>query len=436
MRVARLVILGAIPLIFLFTHINTLVSGEHSNPPELPANVPSAVDERFGVVVHTGSKMETEFFLNELGVNWYLDFNSNMSQIPAGANKVPFIQVPTKAPIWESLGTSTIFDLAEDEVAALGFTDPAHVRSTARSNPGTHWYIFGEPNKFSYMTGDKFAQVFKYYVDIIKIADPTAKIIAPSVLNWDFECIGCAGYQLGWIWIGTFISSYQFLFEELPPVDLWAIDIYPIDWVNVPNNDPAQPAFYPAEGKAFQHWEIAVRQLVKMREFLNLFPQYADTPIWITEIAVHIGYDGWRWNPFPTQISPEGEYRWELMGQYLISVLDWLEINAAMLGIEKWFFFITWKDIVDVGTDGYMGITLFNGQQVGASLNCLGETYHSRATDNSPKRCDAVGNTVPDADPPQVPSLSVLGAIVASAAFAFLVILGLRKEVPSLNEIF
>lgn len=84
------------------------------------------------------------------------------------------------------------------------------------------------------------------------------------------------------------------------------------------------------------------------------------------------------------------------MSDYLVGVLDWLEINAAANKIEKWFFFTSWRDIVNVQSDGYMGIIFFDGPQSGASLNCLGEIYHARATSGPRLVCDASGNSIPE----------------------------------------
>ena len=117
--------------------------------------------------------------------------------------------------------------------------------------------------------------------------------------------------------------------------------------------------------------------------------------MWITEIAVHVGYDGWGWVTYPTEMAPTGVYHWDLMSDFLISVLDWLEANAVSKLIEKWFFFSSWKDIVNIGSDGYMGITFYDGPEVGASLNCLGDVYRARALGESRVQCDANGNTIP-----------------------------------------
>ena len=87
-------------------------------------------------------------------------------------------------------------------------------------------------------------------------------------------------------------------------------------WGNTPNNDPAQPADYPAKGGAFPHWSIAVQQLEGMRKYLDGVG-YANTPIWITEIAIHVAYDGYTFDPFPTNIKPVGEYHWDFMSDYI-----------------------------------------------------------------------------------------------------------------------
>ena len=56
--------------------------------------------------------------------------------------------------------------------------------------------------------------------------------------------------------------------------------------------------------------------------------------------------------------------------------------------IERWFFFITWKDIVNVGLDGYMGIVLFDGPEQGAALNWPGRGL-SRASPSVPTGASA-----------------------------------------------
>lgn len=81
----------------------------------------------------------------------------------------------------------------------------------------------------------------------------------------------------------------------------------------------------------------------------------------------------------------------------MVEVLDWLEANASANKVDKWFFFTTWRDIVNVASDGYMGIIFFDGPGQTASRNCLGDLYRSRAlVGQAHLKCDANGNTVAD----------------------------------------
>ncbi|MGH2542150.1 MAG: glycosyl hydrolase, partial [Ardenticatenaceae bacterium] len=219
----------------------------------------------------------------------------------------------------------------------------------------------------------------------IKQADPTAKIVSTSLLNWVFTCEGCQGYTNGETWLQAFMTEYLSINGgEPPPVDVWAIDTYPIDWTDTPNGA--------------QHVSIVTDQLEGFRQYLNGFPEYVNTPIWITEIAVHVGYDDW--DIQEGKLVPVGSYHWDDMSAYLVGVLDWLEANAAANKIEKWFFYTSWRDIVSASADGYMGIVFFGGPpsaqrpEVGAPLNCLGEIYRARATGGDRLVCDSSGNTV------------------------------------------
>jgi len=357
--------------------------------PALPTATPVVLtgDDRFGVV-SSASKSDTRFFLEELGVKWYLNFNADMSEIPQGAQKLPFIQVPTSAGVWTSGQAESIETLTDEQIADLGFATRPQVQNMASSAPGSWWYIFGEANRYGFMTGTRFAPVFHYFLTQLKIGDPDAKIIGTSILNWDFTCIGCPalfncegaflrGYQCGKVWLKEFISAYESRYGIKPPVDAWAIDAYPLDWVRTPNSD--------------LHAQIVIDQLIGMRQYLEL-NGYPGTPIWITEIAVHVGYD--RFTIENGIISPTGDYHWDKMSDYLIAVLDWLEENSVAQNIERWFFFTTWKDIVNIGPDGYMGIIFFDGPLEGASINCLGEVYRARSLNTGSFACDAAGNTV------------------------------------------
>jgi hypothetical protein len=132
-----------------------------------------------------------------------------------------------------------------------------------------------------------------------------------------------------------------------------------------------------------------------MRAFLNTIPAYFNTPIWITEIAIHVGYDDWDFVP-SSRIVPVGVYHWDKMSTYINEVLDWLEDNAESYNIDKWFFFTTWQDIVTPpASDPYMGIIFFDGPDEDAQLNCLGELYRARSLGLPTIACNAEGTSIP-----------------------------------------
>jgi hypothetical protein len=329
-----------------------------------------------------------------------------MSQVPAGARKVPYLKVPTSEELWKStspMRPDRVDVLTDQERASLGFPTSSELRTLAQANPGSYWYIFGEPNRYAdskgipYMTGKRFAPVFHYYATELTDADPTAKILSPSVLNWDFKCVGCGGYTFGNEWVAEFVEAYQTKYELAPPVDVWTIDAYPIDWNNTPNNDLTQRAWYAAKSNLFLHSAIVVEQLVGMRQYLDTFTEYTDTPIWITEISVHVGFDGWQF--VGGRFSGTEPYHWDLMSNYMIEVLDWLDVNAENNKIDKWFFYKTWRDVFGESSDGFMGISLLDDPAMGMPVNCLGEIYRTRSLSNTESppallKCDAAGNTI------------------------------------------
>ena len=236
------------------------------------------------MILHGSLDQGAEYFLDRLGVSTYLNFTASMSDIPDDASKLPYVREmdPSKLP-------------SPEDIASMVRNSP----------PGTIWYVGGEPNRKG-VGWEGFADTFNYYYTHITAADPTARLTGPSVLNWDFTCIGCGGFQQGKVWLTNFINAYESKYGQPVPVGAWAIDVYPIDWNNTANNDPDRPAMY--NGVPTQHWRIAVDQLESMRQDLDELG-YADTPIWITEIAIHVGYEAWRWVDFPNELTGVGDYR-------------------------------------------------------------------------------------------------------------------------------
>ncbi len=283
-------------------------------------------------------------------MKWLIDFDSDPGNTPPGVNKVPFIQVtPT-----------------------LGRVPPERLAELTANSPGSVWYIGGEPNvaQQGNMSPAAFVAEYDYYSTEIRAADPTALITGPSILNWDFTCSGCGGFMSGETWMRGFIDAYAAAHSgNAPDVDIWAIDAYPLTWNNVP----------------MTNWQLIRDQIVGFRNFLtNEVPGHSNTPIWVTELASHWGYNGWTIQNGLLTI-PEGQdysqnFLWDDMAGYMDGILGWLQANGNSLNIDRWFFFKGYVDMQAPKIDGYAGTHFFSDSSVGATPNQLGQLYRAYAT--------------------------------------------------------
>jgi hypothetical protein len=311
-------------------------------------------DEHYAVVVHTSDPARQQWFLDTLGTRWFLDYTAGADVIQDGHDKPVYI---------ESLpGPST-----------------QSIQEIAQQAPGSVWYVVGEPNRRAgYNAGEIVTQLHDLY-EKIKAADPTAKITSPSILNWDFTCLGCVppcctppcgvgGYQSGRSWVDEFRAAYLDLYGMEPPVDIWAIDVYPLDWCHRPTVDH----------------QLAIDQVSGLRQYLDAIPEQQGKPIWITELGLHWGWDDWEFTiggctidgiPVP---SPEGVYQTDQVIGYLDAVFDWLDENAASKKIEKWFLLATYDNITTCNSSAYAGLTLFDAPETGANLTPVGEFFRDR----------------------------------------------------------
>src|SRR5262249_17817683 len=146
------------------------------NPPRIssgPVSDQSSPLDRFGVWITAvdpllGQAETARRVLDQLGLRWYAGFDYDPDSVPPGAN--------------------TIMSLPTRNVAA-----EALVREAAGKRPGSYWLIGREPNVPG---GDprgpaQYAEAYQYYYRILKAADPTARLVAPNVLNWDLTCQAC-----------------------------------------------------------------------------------------------------------------------------------------------------------------------------------------------------------------------------------------------------
>ena len=309
--------------------------------------------DRYAVIVESADSTTQQWFLDALGANWFLDMTTDVNNPPFGHRKLLYLPGPP----WPST---------------------QEVQSIARRAPGSVWYIIGEPNR-RLRGADVVGPLHDIYTTI-KAADPTAKITSPSVLNWDFTCIGCApytdpnhinpatsdghwdGYLPGRFWVDDFRSAYRAAYGTEPPVDIWAIDLYPIDWQHLPNTNA----------------QLITDQLTAMRQYLNSIPEQSGKPIWITELSFHWGYTSFTISS-DGKFCPSGSYQETQVLAWMKTVYDWLEANASSMKIEKWFQFKSYADIgPSCKEDPYAGVTLFYIPNIGSNLTAEGQYFKSR----------------------------------------------------------
>ena len=171
-----------------------------------------------------------------------------------------------------------------------------------------------------------------------------------------------------------FRSAYLTQYGVEPPIDIWAIDVYPLDWWNLPTVDH----------------QLAIDQVNGLRQYLDSVGQQ-NKPIWITELGLHWGWDAMLFSidegydsscdPYP---QPTGTYQTAQVIGYLDAVFDWLDANTASKKIEKWFLLSTYENVITCNSGSYAGITFFDGPGVGANLTDVGQFFRDRVLGISP----------------------------------------------------
>lgn len=207
---------GALVAIFFSTPLARSLpfglASTRSAPQQAPSPYAPVADDRFGVVLTDNS--DSPRTLDLLGLSWYLDYTMDTRSVPAGAVKA--LKLQTSAPPAVS-----------------------EVQTAARSYPSAYWIIGNEPNAPSQdaIEPEAYARVFQRYAAAIKEADPGARIAGPEILNFDYTCSGCPGFPSGRQWLEAFLAAYQRLYGQDPPVDVWTIHTYDLDWERLPQGD-------------------------------------------------------------------------------------------------------------------------------------------------------------------------------------------------------
>lgn len=305
-----------------------------------PVPVPTA-DPRYGLIVTSDQSRAFEVF----GAVDYINYSVVATDTPEGAKKVLFLNSVNP------VQTETIQD-------------------AAASAPGSVWYVLGEPNAHDVSVQDVLIGLHDTYA-AIKAADPTALITSPSILNFSFNCINCGGYLHGATWITNYFFDYIDLFGEEPPVDIWAIDVFPIVWPG--GGLSAEDAFPTVRD------DIVVKQLLEFREWVDSRESTRGDPIWITEFGLHWGFQDWSFGVEGCggSPSPVGDYLADEVQDYLMRTYTWLEANSEPLNIERWFTFSSFKDIEICQGDSGNGLSFLDSKDASGNPTDIGTFYYN-----------------------------------------------------------
>lgn len=311
-----------------------------------PATAPAYGDARFGVTL-TGDPQQ----LATLGTRWFITYSAIApATMPPGAVFVPYVQLHANQPV------------------------PAGLSAEVAAAPGSSWLIGNEPNVTGSpgeLTGDQYARLLHDAAAIIKQTDPTATIVGPNILNFDFTCTGCPGYPSGHAWMDDFLAAYQNDYGTLPPIDVWSIHTYPLDFENLPTDNAVQME----------------DQISAFRAYLDAVPGLAGAPIWDTEAGAHWGYEGLQWKDDGSgtvKAFPVGAFRTDLLLGYMQNLLTWMSTNGPALHLDHWFFFVTSMPSPEPWETVYGGINLLDGTGPNASLTPFGQLYQQLAAASGP----------------------------------------------------
>jgi len=215
---------------------------------------------------------------------------------------------------------------------------------------------------FETMTPDAYAIGLNSFAAQIKKADPTARLVGPNVLNWTFKCAGCKGdFPSGAEWTSQFVDAYRARFRQEPPLDVYAVHAYDLDWESLPQGNATR----------------AIDQISGMRAFLDADAQLAGKPMWVSEIGIHWGYPGFEQKD--GRISPKGEFDYDHVENYMRTLFGWLNANAVDLRIERWFVAGISTSTTETFNSVWGGITFMDGLAADSPINRLGQLYRQLA---------------------------------------------------------
>lgn len=225
---------------------------------------------RFGV---GGSQAIDQYAVNTLGIGWYSDWRVTTEPVrPGGIGYMPTVR------------------LSQTGLNSYEHTpDAAGILVAAQAQPGATWLIGNEPDR-RYFQDDLephvYAQAYHDLYELIKSADPTARIAAGSIVQ---------ATPLRLQYLDMVLDSFQAQYGFAMPVDVWNIHAFILreergSWgADIPPGiDVRQGMLYEIDDNA--DVEIFKANIRRFRQWMA-DRGYQDCPLIITEFGVQMPAD-------------------------------------------------------------------------------------------------------------------------------------------------
>lgn len=251
---------------------------------------------RFGVnATHGSSNSITDFDLSSLRVGWYIDYQANATAPrPNGIQYTPMIRLKQ---------TSTNTYLYSPNGNTL--------KNVIAKNPGADWLIGNEPDRRMLQDDIEpalYARAYHDLYNLIKQLDPTAKILAGSIVQPTVVRLQ---------YLDLVLKSYQAQFGAWMPVDAWSIHNFILNEASCDHYGDPQicwgadipPGISATDGLRINvddndRFDLFVEQIVRFRQWM-LSRGYRNVPLYLTEYGVLMpasyGFPESRVNTFMTK---------------------------------------------------------------------------------------------------------------------------------------
>jgi hypothetical protein len=223
--------------------------------------------------------------ISPLHVGWYMDYFGNMKASEVnGIEYLPMIRLKQvgddyRYSIYGYRGIGNLIPTTEDELKEL-----------IAAHPNSEWFIGNEPDRRTYqdnLAPHIYAKAYHDLYYLIKGEDPTAKIIAGSIVQ---------ATPLRIQYLDMVLESYRQRYGEPMPVDIWAIhnfilNEYYIDglcddcWgANIPPGIDAERGLYVGVDDN-DNFDLFRAQIMRFRQWLA-DRGYRGTPVYLSEYGV------------------------------------------------------------------------------------------------------------------------------------------------------